>query len=379
MFDYCIIGGGPSGLYCASLLEKKYPSCSILILEKENVLGGRTRMDYWHNQWIVTGAGVGRWKQDTILKQLYRPSEYKETQLCPFSFKLVDILGIIKKLSSQYNRLLHSHLSFKDFFLQYYSDTELKQFCDNVGYTDYLNEHCEMVLYDYNFRESMNGFKFFKIQWNDFIQTLRPISSSTIIQTSSKMIGFECVPISSSDDFIFRIQYESTKQQHVKTTIECRKMIWAGHLDHFPISSVIKSIGSQPFLRYYVYLEKPSEKLSRKCVEYRSDFLQKIIPITDQIYMISYSDNERANISYLKTPSELEIYLDLDVKIIDVKKCYWKKGTHYYKPSIPNIDLFIQYAQNPKPNIYLIGELISKNQGWTEGALESVHSILHLL
>jgi len=37
---------------------------------------------------------------------------------------------------------------------------------------------------------------------------------------------------------------------------------------------------------------------------------------------------------------------------------------------------FIKEAQNPAENILVVGEVVSRKQGWTEGALESVNNIL---
>jgi monoamine oxidase len=47
-------------------------------------------------------------------------------------------------------------------------------------------------------------------------------------------------------------------------------------------------------------------------------------------------------------------------------------GTHYYKPGIEKYNSL----SNPEPNIYVVGEMVSKKQGWVEGALESVETIL---
>jgi monoamine oxidase len=38
---------------------------------------------------------------------------------------------------------------------------------------------------------------------------------------------------------------------------------------------------------------------------------------------------------------------------------------------------FIHEVQHPEPNILVVGEVVSSDQGWTEGALESVHSVLN--
>jgi monoamine oxidase len=37
---------------------------------------------------------------------------------------------------------------------------------------------------------------------------------------------------------------------------------------------------------------------------------------------------------------------------------------------------FIYRAQHPDPNVIVVGEVVANNQGWTEGALESVKKAL---
>jgi hypothetical protein len=60
---------------------------------------------------------------------------------------------------------------------------------------------------------------------------------------------------------------------------------------------------------------------------------------------------------------------------------YWPIGTHYYTP-LPNYknmltrSQFIHKAQIPLPNLLVVGEVVAENQGWTEGALESVEKVV---
>ena len=68
-----------------------------------------------------------------------------------------------------------------------------------------------------------------------------------------------------------------------------------------------------------------------------------------------------------------------DLKLVNMKSFYWEIGTHYYKPlksCYLNRSEFISEAQHPAKNIYVIGEVVSKHQGWVEGALESCVKIL---
>lgn len=59
-----------------------------------------------------------------------------------------------------------------------------------------------------------------------------------------------------------------------------------------------------------------------------------------------------------------------------MKNYFWEIGTHFYEPfdkiSRPT---FIKKIQHPCKNIWVVGEAVSRNQGWVEGALESVESI----
>jgi hypothetical protein len=75
----------------------------------------------------------------------------------------------------------------------------------------------------------------------------------------------------------------------------------------------------------------------------------------------------------LGIPTEIKIYLSSIVEF------YWNIGTHYYTPlnqkKYKNRDKFIKIAQNPTEGILVVGESVSTNQGWVEGALESVERI----
>ena len=61
------------------------------------------------------------------------------------------------------------------------------------------------------------------------------------------------------------------------------------------------------------------------------------------------------------------------INIIDTITFFHKEGTHYYTyyDHIPH--------QQPFSNLFIVGEMISNNQGWVEGALESVDNIIDFL
>ena len=59
-------------------------------------------------------------------------------------------------------------------------------------------------------------------------------------------------------------------------------------------------------------------------------------------------------------------------------KYFWEEGTHYYKPQVElrrDIGAFIHRAQRPMAGVYVIGEAVSLNQGWTNPALVSADQV----
>jgi hypothetical protein len=122
--------------------------------------------------------------------------------------------------------------------------------------------------------------------------------------------------------------------------------------------------------------------------------LYKIIPMNVKkgVYMIAYNDN--AGSVYLKNHLkntatnrslfarllEKSLGLQFDSLHIDsIIDFYWPIGTHYYEPlssDYKNRVDFIEKAQHPMNCMLIVGEVVSKEQGWVEGALSSVKKVL---
>jgi monoamine oxidase len=58
MYDFVIVGGGIGGLYTAYKLHLQFPKKTILVLEKENYLGGRVFT--YHDKYMTVETGAGR-------------------------------------------------------------------------------------------------------------------------------------------------------------------------------------------------------------------------------------------------------------------------------------------------------------------------------
>jgi hypothetical protein len=115
--------------------------------------------------------------------------------------------------------------------------------------------------------------------------------------------------------------------------------------------------------------------------------LQKIIAMSDSVYMIAYSDNEHARTMLAMAKDKdgvtrlLERSLGLPPHALSIdalESFFIPAGTHYNDPGLP-ARTAPKALQNPEPNVYVVGEAVSQHQGWVEGALESVDSVLDMM
>lgn len=216
-------------------------------------------------------------------------------------------------------------------------------------------------------------------------------------------------------------EYEC-KNVIIATTVSALRKLLPMH------KQIYRQIESQPFMRIYGKFGKESAQIMKEATQGTSvivnNQIKRIIPINPDagVYMVVYSDN--SNAEYIKdhvkgnNPEsrqwlcrKLEQALGLKIdtlKMTAIKTYYWHEGTHYYIPfggtigsiggnatrepngSIERTDsstalelngyeTWITKARNPEAGIYVVGEMISRDQGWVEGALQSVELIYNVL
>jgi monoamine oxidase len=190
-----------------------------------------------------------------------------------------------------------------------------------------------------------------------------------------------------SDYFIVETEderrYDCVKVVVASTITSLRKL--------FPRHGVYKEIEGQSFLRLYGKFDKRSAEIMSREVPKMTIVpgpLRKMIPMGQGVYMIAYTDNKSAEQmkEYLTNTLEnreilcrmMEKALGIEAKTLKmtaIRDYYWPVGTHYYKPR-QYVDepygKFLVNAQHPMEGVTVVGEVVSKNHGWIEGALESV-------
>lgn len=398
--DIIIIGSGMSGLYSAYQIKQFSPSTSFLILEKykKTWIGGRTSNDLFYGTEIVTGAGIGRKNKDKLLHKLLNNFNLNTPEyiINPQKSKLiqnVDTNNIMNHLKTEYKKFKDKQLTFKQFATNVLGEKEYKKFILNAGYTDYENEDVFETLYYYGMEDNKCCWKAFHVPWRKLVLKLYHYIGVNHFRFSNKVIGITKIqenPCQFLIDTEGGIQYSCNKVIIGSTIDTIRKLL--------PSYPIYNDIEGQPFLRLYAKFSKKSIPIMK---EYIKGFtfvpgpLQRIIPMdpNNGVYMIAYNDNNNTialknHLENTKSNRELyEILLEKSlgmpensVHIIAIKDYYWPIGTHYYKPLNKELyssrEEFMDKAQHPEKGILVVGEALSRNQGWTEGALESVKAVV---
>ena len=393
--EIIIIGAGISGLYAAYKLKTLYPKSNITILE-QNQIGGRMGSQSFEGTDVVTGAGVGRKRKDKLLIKLLKELEipcrefvskhyYSNTLGCRSS----NVKKTFMKLRKHYTPCKKT---FKEYAESILGTEKYKTFVTCSGYTDYEKEDAYDTLCHYGFNDNYENWTALSIPWTQLLLALIHKIKMRNIHLRSRVEKIERV--SDNHFFVYTNKHNYT----------CNMIIVATAIDSIrrllPRENIYKGIKGQTFLRLYGKFSECSIPIMKEYVKGYTIVpqpLQKIIPMNPDngVYMIAYNDNK--NSRYLKKwlentednrsklctlikkalsiPEETKIYL---TSIVDF---YWDIGTHYYTPldrrKYNNRFEFIEDAQHPMENVLVVGESVSINQGWVEGALKSVECVIN--
>jgi len=403
-YDVIIVGSGMAGLYSAYNIKKISPTTTFLVLEKfkKKWIGGRTSNETFYGTNIVTGAGIGRKDTNPLLIHLMNEldipyNEFLSKMNYSPLLKPINIIKIINHLKTEYKKHPELHnKTFKDFFIHFYGDKVFKQFIISSGYSDYENADTLETLYNYGMDDNIGGWTGLHLNWKNLVDKLYHTIGINHFKFSSNVTKIKKI---NNQPCLFEINIENGN------TYQCNKVIVATTISGIQKlvpnasnkNSIYQQIHGQPFLRLYAKFDKKSSEILKKYVPNYTIVpgpLQKIIPMdaSKGVYMIAYNDNTNAMIlkNYLQNTSDNKnLYCDLieqslgipkgSLKITAIIDFYWPIGTHYYEPLKGNYkdrDAFVYEAQHPENGMLVVGEAVSRYQGWVEGALESVKSVV---
>ena len=374
-----IIGAGLSGLYSAWLLQKHN---NVVLYEKGKEIGGRIKMVKFAGRDVIAGAGIGRYKTDKLLYGLCEAlgvETHRYTSEVSYSPGInveFDVWDVVHYLRGKVQKGTRYEMTFKEFAIQELGKVDYNKFVLYVGETDFEDEDVMDVLYGYGFEFMTSGMEGFSIDWKGLLKAFR------------RELGKGCIRLNTEVHEINRrgkyyvVEGEEYDKVIIATAISSVKMLLGPRFERD-----YDNIGCQSFVRLYVQLDMPLDIATRLVIT-RQPF-QKIIAIDPKacIYMISYCDNnmadkwERTDRQKYKEIVEKGICKLFGGQKVEVKKSkliYWKCGTHYFKPLLRGYrdrEVYLSKVQNPMKDVYVVGEAFSHEQGWCEGALQSVHNI----
>jgi hypothetical protein len=355
----------------------------ILILEryKQKWFGGRLGNELFHGVSVVKGAGVGRKEKDYLLIKLLKELKIKydegivqqvQAQTIEPKCNVKQIITYLRKEYTQSNQ--SNHIKFKEFAKPLLGE-KYEHFTMCAGYTDYENEDAFDTLYNYGFEDNTSGWTAMYIHWKTLIEKMVE-KVGKIIKVSSNVIKLE------NYENGYYVYCENGKIYTSEKVILATTIPSVKNLLQNPI---YEQIHSQPFLRIYGKFSKASVPIMKEYVQHITLVpgpLHKMIPcdIENGIYMIAYTDNKGAtflkdykentmeNREFLSELVQKSLGIPIKIKLPSILGFYWQIGTHYYGP--------LKGFKNPAKNMIVVGEMISNNQGWTEGALESVEKVV---
>jgi protoporphyrinogen oxidase len=383
-------------LYSAHILQSKY---KILLLEQNDYLGGRIKQEMFHQKKISMGAGIIH-KSDKHIFNLIKKFKIKHnivkssrtliesSKSSKSSYDHSEGIELVRKkyleLKSKLNSDLTS-LSFSDFLDKYFGKIFRKNYIDHSGYTDYAGGDINYHVKYYTLKADSLGssLKVF-FDWDELIMNIKK-------GLNYKLNTFVTNVAINENTQLFEIS--TSKKLYVS-----RRIIFA-----LPIKPLISLTQNLPLnisyddyiqnanlLRIYTFHKDghkfEGENIGGFNIVSGKNLLRKIIVINDKILMSAYCDMQYAlNFKkYLDNKKKLkEIIFEELQKIVptttpidDIVYHYWDTGVHCFKPLHTfNINSIVKSLQNPISNVFVVGELCSYQQGWTNGAVDSVEKI----
>lgn len=381
MYDVVIIGAGIAGLYSAYLLKKTRPELKFCVLEKNDTAGGRTSTQMFEGVEVVCGAGIGRKRKDRLLIQLLKELgvPYREFMAQHYYAKGVSHRTYQQIAFLEQHLTEDTRMSFKQFAEPLLGKESYREFVVANGYSDFEKADAVDVLKYYGLDDNRGRWTGLSIPWRLLSEALVEKIGRHHIHFGQEVVSIEGSRVKTQGSVY------TTKHILCATTIASLKRL-------FPTKQIYHQIHGQSFLRMYAKVDSVSaEVLNRqlKGVTVVDSPLQEIIPIRPEegIYMIAYSDNRSADQVYKhKEDSKyferaLEKALSLpnrSIHILSMQPHYWPIGTHYYSvlpKRFKDRMEFIREAQRPVSNVRVVGEVVALDQGWVEGALESVEAV----
>jgi monoamine oxidase len=387
--DICIIGAGISGLYLGIDLVKK--GHNVTIVERSKRLGGRVYTKHFMDYNFESGAGRFSNNHRLLLELIERYPLKGTIKIGGNKTEIIEYYRVIQD-SLRNNRSdlsTISKISTMDYLIGLFGKSKAEHFRLIYGYDGDLllsSALCgtNILMDDYKSTQYyvlMDGLdKLIECMANEFTSNGGKILFRKNVSTIDRGAGYYVLKGATLD-------------------IKCHKLVLA-----IPPSSIeklspntslgvfrfLKYVKPVPLLRVYFIYNKPQESLKGLHKMVSELDIRFIIPINQQIIMISYSDYTLA----LKWKALYEMSVDTFtrkvlkeftivtsrtlVKPDSISFEYWGEGVHVWTPGFNYVENYSKIIQ-PLEGLYLSNEAYSKKQGWLEGSLEMARDVASII
>lgn len=418
-YDYIIIGGGISGLYCALLLDILHKG-KILVVEKDDVFGGRVQTissDYTINSnHFMQNLEMGAGRFTSTHKNMFTLLNYLDMKdkITPGSqskkyfvhdnflnkisldsqsefYKIIAELITLKNNNDNSILTLMKSKSLYDFIKLYLDYDKANIILTQFGYDDdiiYQNAFDAIEMFETDFNASTT-YHFISGGMSQIINKIIKCLSSNV----SLLLNNMCHKILLSGNnykCLINDNMYNTKNVILTVAIDCLNKI--NILDMHFTESYNSVILNKPLMRVYMFFpvvngsvwfhDIDGTLVSRKLI-------RQIIPIDKKtgLIMISYSDGTCAEtLNKLDKSNKLIVaimhclrQIITDRTIPEPTKTiskYWHTGTHIWTKHMPKPDILRLMKPLDNHNIFCVGEIISPLHNWTEGSLKSVNTFI---
>lgn len=414
MNDIVIIGGGIAGLYSYYKLQHQHKHLKIKLFEKENYFGGRifTVKKNINNKKYQYEAGAGRLNDNHILFlkliqhmnlsndliKIKGSSEFIPTSHFKLKndkqFKHKNAYYFIKKVVKAGLKAKKEDLikvTFKEYALTILTQEEVFFMLSSSGYYGelvYENAFNALKIFNEGIRDDINYYVLkngMSSIVDKLVKKIRDNKDQLYLNSSLKSIKRE------SSHYILNINNKQIKAKKIILALPKPVLENLNYLSNY--SKELNSITCKSLCRIYSIFKEVWFKNIHKTTT--NSNLRFIIPINKQngLIMSSYSDCKYAHYwkKYLNKKKSNDLSNDLVKKLKDVFHlkiekpiyndiCYWDCGVGFWNKNKNSELLAPKILQlNKEEDVYIVGENYSQNQGWIEGALETVEDLIQKL